>query len=117
MFPILTDDALEDFNKDVEHVRSYIPAFTKACDESHRMEDHMLWSVAYHINISRNFLKNKPWKQTQELTDVTRYAEQVVLGFIKYLGYLAAVGFTPESLYVLFYKKHRVNEFRQTSGY
>lgn len=117
LFPIMTDDAIEDFGKDVSHVRSYIPAFTKSCEESHRLEDHMLWSVAYHINVGRNFLKNKPWKQTQELTDVTRYDEQLVLGFIKYLGYLSAVGFTAESLYVLFFKKHMVNRFRQNSNY
>lgn len=117
LFPILTDDAIEDAGKNVEHVRSYIPGFTKACYESHHLEDHMLWSVAYHINIGRNFLKNKPWKQSQELTDITRYDEQIVLGFVKYMGYLAAMGFTPSSLYVLFFKKHKVNEFRQISGY
>lgn len=117
LFPLLSDDDLRDHDKDVNHVKGYIPAFNKVCMKSHSLEDHMLWSVAYHINISRNFLKNKPWKQTQELTDVTRYDEQLVLGFIKYMGYLAAVGFTAESLYNLFYKKHRVNLFRQTSGY
>lgn len=117
LFPLLSDDDLRDHDKDVNHVKGYIPAFNRVCMKSHSLEDHMLWSVAYHINISRNFLKNKPWKQTQELTDVTRYDEQLVLGFIKYMGYLAAVGFTAESLYNLFYKKHRVNIFRQTSGY
>lgn len=117
LFPLLSDDDLRDHDKDVNHVKGYIPAFNKVCMKSHSLEDHMLWSVAYHINISRNFLKNKPWKQTQELTDVTRYDEQLVLGFIKYMGYLAAVGFTAESLYNLFYKKHRVNKFRQSSGY
>lgn len=103
--------------RDVDHVLSYIPAFTKSSLRFHECEDHMLWSVCYHINIGRNFLKNKPWKQTQEFTDVTRYAEQLVLGFIKYLGYLKAVGFNEESLYVLCFKKNRVNHFRQKSGY
>lgn len=117
LFPLLTNEAIEDAGKDVEHIRSYIPAFTQACAESHSLEDHMVWSVTYHLNVGRNFLKNKPWKQSQELTDVTRYDEQIVLGFIKYVGYLAAMGFTPRSLYVLYFKKHKVNKFRQTSGY
>ena len=117
LFQVLTDEALEEAGKDVEHVRSYIPAFTQASAESHRLEDHMVWSVTYHLNVGRNFLKNKSWKQSQELTDVTRYDEQIVLGFIKYVGYLAAMGFTPYSLYVLYFKKHKVNKFRQTSGY
>lgn len=117
---ILVDqDILNYFGEkyDSDHVLSYIPAFTKSSLKFHECEDHMLWSVCYHINVGRNFLKNKPWKQTQEFTDVTRYAEQLVLGFIKYLGYLRAVGFTDESLYVLCFKKNRVNHFRQKSGY
>ena len=69
------------------------------------------------INISRNFLKNKPWKQSQELTDITRYSEQLALGLIKYLGYLYMMGFNPKTLYTLCFKKNRVNHFRQNSGY
>ena len=28
----------------------------------------ILWDITQHINIARNFLKNKPWKQTEMLT-------------------------------------------------
>lgn len=116
-YDLLSDSNIEDMGLDVDHVNSYIPAFRLSNQEFHRYEDHMLWGVAYHINISRNFLKNKPWKQSQELTDITRYSEQLALGLIKYLGYLYTMGFNPKSLYTLCFKKNRVNHFRQNSGY
>lgn len=117
-FTIFPDgDQIKSLGYDPDNVMGYIPAFHKSSRKAHKLEGNMLWEVCYHINIGRNFLKNKPWKQTQELTDVTRYSEQVILGFIKYMGYLYAQGFTPRTLYTLFYKKHMVNKFRQRSGY
>ena len=116
-YNLLSEANIEDMGLDVDHVNSYIPAFRFSNKDFHRYEDHMLWGVAYHINISRNFLKNKPWKQSQELTDITRYSEQLALGLIKYLGYLYTMGFIPKTLYTLCFKKNRVNHFRQNSGY
>ena len=117
LFPVVSEANLEYYNKDVAHVNSYIPGFRNMNTELHANEDHMLWKVAYHLNISRNFLKNKTWKQTQELTDGVRYQAEVVQAFISYCGYLMAMGFTDETFYVLFFKKHMVNRFRQKSGY
>lgn len=117
LYDLLSEANIEDMGLDVDHVNSYIPAFRFSNKDFHRYEDHMLWRVAYHINISRNFLKNKPWKQSQELTDITRYSEQLALGLIRYLGYLYTMGFTPDTLYTLCFKKNRVNYFRQNSGY
>lgn len=117
LFKVVDDYQLENFGKDVDHVNSYIPGFRNMSESLHEKEDHMLWKVAYHLNISRNYLKNKTWKQTQELTDGLRYQAEVVNGFITYCGYLLAMGFTDESFFTLFFKKHMVNRFRQKSGY
>ena len=35
----------------------------------YRLFKAMLWYVTYHLNIARNFLKNKPWKQSQMMTN------------------------------------------------
>ena len=117
LFNLVTEDMLNDRGKDVKHVLSYIPGFRSTSPELHSTEDHILWKVCYHLNIGRNFLKNKTWKQTQELTDGLRYQEQIVKAFIYYCGYLRVMGFTPETFYVLFFKKHKVNCFRQASNY
>lgn len=69
------------------------------------------------LSVARNFLKNKPWKQTGEMTDEKAYQSEVVIGFIEYLGYLKFVGMDAQSAYVLRFKKHLVNVFRQNSQY
>lgn len=117
LFKVLDEDILKAHNKDYNQVLSYIPAFHNLSVESYNKEAVMAWEVTLHLNISRNFLKNKPWKQTQELTDVTRYSKEIILGFIYYMGYLKAMGFNSKTLYTLFYKKHEVNIFRQQSNY
>lgn len=110
---------VEDFEskEKYEEVRGYIPAFTDLSDTHHELEPIMLWQVAYHLGVARNYLKNKPWKQSGELSDEQPFKNEVMKGFIKYMGYLHVMGFTPESLYNLFWRKHCVNEFRIRSGY
>lgn len=76
-----------------------------------------LWDITYHLNIARNFLKNKPWKQSQMMSDETRYQEQVVLAFIKMMGFYGLIDITPENLYHIYFKKNRVNRFRIASNY
>ena len=76
-----------------------------------------LWDVTYHLNLARNFLKNKPWKQSQMMSDEIRYQEQIVLAFIKMMGLFANIGITPENLYHIYFKKNMVNRFRQKSKY
>lgn len=100
-----------------KEVRGYIPAFTDLSEANHELEPLMIWQVAYHLGVARNYLKNKPWKQTGELSDEVHFREEVIVGFIKYMGYLHVMGFTPKTLYNLFWRKHCVNEFRIKSGY
>lgn len=117
LFPLVNEDMCRDCGKDYTEVISYIPAFIHSSEELHNLEDHMLWLVTYHLNISRNYLKNKPWKQSQELTDLNKYYEQIVLAFIYYMGYLKIMGFNEVTLYNLYWRKNRINYFRQKSGY
>ena len=77
----------------------------------------MLWDVIYHLNIARNFLKNKPWKQSQMITDEEAYQEEVVKAFIAMMGAFYTMGLTDENLYYLYFKKNMVNRFRQRSQY
>ena len=117
LFPSISEEMLKAHNLQPKKVFGYIPGFLRISSSQHELEDHMLWKVAYHLNLGRNYLKNKTWKQTQELTDGLRYQSEVVKAFVAYCGYLQVMGFKPETFYVLFYKKHMVNKFRQKSGY
>lgn len=106
-------DTLEEY----DHVVSYTPGYNNLSWAFHDNEAKLAWEVTYHLSVARNFLKNKPWKQTGVMTDEKALQSEIVLAFIEYLGYLKYCGFDAESLYVLRFKKHRVNQFRQKSNY
>jgi hypothetical protein len=115
-WPLISDDWFDEERR--KKVYGYIPAFHNNSVGFHEaIESRMLWEVTYHLNIGRNYLKNKPWKQSGEMTNENLYIIEIILGFIKYLGYLSVMGFTSESLYTLQYKKNQVNRFRQRSNY
>ena len=76
-----------------------------------------LWDVTYLLNISRNLLKNKPWKQSPLLTDDQRYQEILVKSFITMVGLFYITGINSEKLYRLYFKKNKVNQFRIRSNY
>ena len=109
----------EDFDtqEEAEYVLSYIPGYNGISWGFHDNEAKLAWEVTYHLSVARNFLKNKPWKQTGVMTDERALQGEIVLAFIEYLGYLKYCGFTAQSAYVLRFKKHLVNCFRQRSQY
>lgn len=57
------------------------------------------------LNIARNFLKNKPWKQSQMMTNEGAYQEEIVKAFILMMGLFLAMGISPENLYFLYLKR------------
>lgn len=77
------------------------------------------WTGVVVKNLARacNCLKNKPWKQSQMLTDVEYFyqcMEDTWLTFI-YLCYVC--GISADRMYDLYFRKSEVNKFRQRSLY
>lgn len=92
------------------------------CGRRYNLNDYtlyksMLWDVTYHLNIARNFLKNKPWKQSQMMTNEEAYQEELVKAFICMMGAFYEMGIDDKNLYYIYFKKNRVNCFRQKSLY
>ena len=115
---VFNHNLFEQFHiKDFEGVKSYTPAFNNLSWEFHDIEAKICWEISYHLSVARNYLKNKPWKQTGEVTDELRFQEEVVIAFLELLGYFRYIGFDAQSLLQLRYKKHLVNEFRIRSRY
>ena len=114
-YPILspTDWARED-RAEYDKIVSYTPGFHEMSEISHENEKLYLWEVIYELNKARNFLKCRPWKQTQVMID---FQESLVKAFYLYMGFLAMNGFTPCGLFSLFFKKQRLNLWRQTTNY
>lgn len=76
-----------------------------------------LWDVTYALNISRNCLKNKPWKQSGVMTNEALYQSKLVEAFVYMVGYWSRLGMTSESVYYLYFKKNCINQFRIKSKY
>lgn len=114
--PLLRHDNFESEEK-YQQVKRYIPGFYNLSQKLHHQEMAYLWQIQYHLGVGRNYLKNKPWKQTGELSDERPYMESLMEGFIKMMGYHSMMGITPDGLYYLFFKKNQVNVFRQKSNY
>ena len=83
----------------------------------YRLFKAMLWDVTYHLNIARNFLKNKPWKQSQMMTNEELYQEELVKSFIAMMGAFYEMGIDDTNLYYIYFKKNLTNRFRQKSLY
>lgn len=78
---------------------------------------YILWKITHHLNIARNFLKNKPWKQSQVMTQELKYQAELVKAFIYFCGYLGWIGMDSKEVFYIYFKKNHINKFRQKSLY
>ena len=81
-----------------------------------RLKD-LAWRVTEEISEATNCLKNKPWKQTFVATDVAHFQEEVADALHFFVEFLITAGFTPETIFTMYFRKHAVNQFRQESQY
>lgn len=73
--------------------------------------------VVIAIGLTANTLKNKPWKTTQMVTDVLAFRSKLLYAWSRMFVLWRTINATPEDLFVLYCKKHAVNQFRQDSNY
>lgn len=104
-------------DEDHESVKDYTPGFNTLSEASHEEEKVLLFNVVYELNIARNLLKCRPWKQTQVMTKELDFQYSLVKAFYLYMGFLGIQGFSDESIYRLFFKKQRLNLWRQKTNY
>lgn len=116
-FDIICEEDFFDEEGKWEQIISYTPGFHQMNELSHEAEKLYLWEVIYELNKARNFLKCRPWKQTQVMTKEIDFQESLVKSFYLYMGFLALNGFTDKGLFSLFFKKQSLNLWRQTSNY
>lgn len=64
-----------------------------------------------------NCLKNKPWKQSQMITDQRKFYHKLSIEFESFIDLCMVSGFTDKSLYDMYIRKNQVNQFRQRSNY
>lgn len=113
----LIDSSGFDSEKTYEKFISYAPGFHSMNNTSQEAQKLYLWQIIYKLNIARNLLKSRPWKQTQVMTKEIDFQKALVEAFYLYMGYLGLNGFTPDNLFVLFFKKQVLNLWRQGTQY
>ena len=81
----------------------------------------MLWGITYVLNLARNCLKNKPWKQSGVITDENNFRNLIIEAFVAMVVLFREMLMgKPEwydDLYWLYFKKNQVNHFRIKSKY
>ena len=75
------------------------------------------WPTVYNLGLMCNCLKNKPWKQTQMLTDRPKFTVYLIATWVSFLGLLSSRIGKPSDIYLYYFKKNKVNQFRQRSKY
>lgn len=75
------------------------------------------WEVVYNLGIMCNCLKNKPWKQTQMLTDRPKFFGLLKKVWSEYLFLLRGNSLSWGDVWVYYFKKNEVNKFRIRSKY
>lgn len=76
-----------------------------------------LWEQTFSLQMARNTLKNKPWKQTGIMTDIVVTKGYVIKAFFQLIGVFMMFGLDYMDIYEYYYRKNRVNKFRQESKY
>lgn len=75
------------------------------------------WNIVYHLGLMCNCLKNKPWKQTEMLTDRPKFKDYLINAFYMMYRVLKSNELSDEDIYNLYFKKNEVNKFRIRSKY
>ena len=75
------------------------------------------WPVIYKLGLMCNCLKNKPWKQTQMLTDRPKFEQYLLETWEEMLRLMLDCMGSKEEIYLYYFKKNKVNQFRQRSKY
>lgn len=81
-----------------------------------RIKD-LAYRVVEELSEATNCLKNKPWKDSFVATDRDHFNEELADAFHFFVELLETAGIGPLELFLLYFRKHAVNQFRQRSGY
>lgn len=71
----------------------------------------------FRLGMIGNTLKNKPWKQTEILTDEKKFEQMMSLAFVAILKTFYVHGANDNVIHSFYTRKNEVNRFRQRSNY
>lgn len=82
-------------------------------------EEHQVayWRATYKLGIAMNFLRNKPWKQSQVPTDEGRCRAALLGSWKAHVQLWSDLGYGSDTMFNFYFRKSEVNKFRQRSNY
>lgn len=79
--------------------------------------DRAVTDLIRHAGMTCNCLKNKPWKQSQMLTDLKALEAGFIYTWMAYINLCLTIMDGPHEIYEYYFRKNQVNQFRQRSNY
>jgi phosphoribosyl-ATP pyrophosphohydrolase len=77
----------------------------------------LVYNYIEDLGIAMNCLKNKPWKQTQFVTDKAKFRQAICNAFHGLIDVATSFRMNSHILYDFYFKKNQVNQFRVRSKY
>lgn len=85
--------------------------------ENYRGVSGQAFQVVIGLGLACNCLKNKPWKQSHVKTDLIKFQGLTTASFNAFLVLAKRAMMDAEKLYNFYFRKNKVNQFRQRSNY
>jgi hypothetical protein len=74
-------------------------------------------NVIHCLGCASNCLKQRPWKNTHQLTDRDRFRHWLIGAMHEMIPLFTLFGLNAQAIFEIYYKKSEVNRFRQRSNY
>jgi dimeric dUTPase (all-alpha-NTP-PPase superfamily) len=107
----------KDKNGDPLDLDKALSTFVPIIEENQLGFSGAVFGIVYDLGLAANCLKNKSWKQTQMITDVSKFRHHLFMAFISFLVMCKVLGIDAAGIYTIYMKKASVNQFRQETKY
>lgn len=81
-----------------------------------RIQSELMWEVTYQFNLASNCLKNRPWYRQEIETEVGAFQHYLMSGFRALMQLLSYHGYSPDTLFIVYYHKNIINQERIKSS-
>lgn len=68
----------------------------------------LMWQFTHELQMSRNFLKKKPWRESGMPTDVRSYRERLIMANLRFFAILKYLGMGSKSIFEIYYRKNQI---------
>jgi len=116
-FTILAGVTVERFDSEYDKLDILFDENWVATSRQHSSLYRDMGRTVGALAVACNCLKNKPWKNTQMMTDVDYFTKKVLEVWDRFAELCQRSGLNSAKMFDLYFRKSEVNKFRQRSNY